>query len=202
MASGLVNRVQIALQRFDNIIVNILSRRFPPEALCVVELNEGQNWPQPIPRRSPFSIENIIDNGFLWGVPTHKRTIEKRWKRRFGNPKYISKLLSPKTNILTCHTCGHDHEAGILCRHCYDKVMGETKEMQTAIVNDLGLNPVEKDVIVLYDGEKSEEMVDYWKNKKIVEVPRKRPNWFQKNLLQRTTEVPSDSKEVEPTHLA
>lgn len=51
----------------------------------------------------------------------------------------------------------------IVTATCYKKVMTETKEMQDAIVNDLGLNPVEKDVVVLYDGEKNDEMAEYWK---------------------------------------
>lgn len=32
--------------------------------------------------------------------------------------------------------------------------MNETKEMQEKIVNKLGLNPVENEVVVLYDGER------------------------------------------------
>lgn len=32
--------------------------------------------------------------------------------------------------------------------------MGETKEMQKKIAEKLGLNPVENEVVVLYDGER------------------------------------------------
>lgn len=32
--------------------------------------------------------------------------------------------------------------------------MNETKEMQTKIAEKLGLNPVESEVVVLYDGER------------------------------------------------
>lgn len=47
--------------------------------------------------------------------------------------------------------------------HCYEKVKIETKEMQQAIQKELGLSPVEKDVIVLYDGERDEKTDEFWK---------------------------------------
>lgn len=47
--------------------------------------------------------------------------------------------------------------------HCYNKVKAETEEMQNAIEEGLGLNPVDKDVVVLYDGEKSDKIDEYWK---------------------------------------
>lgn len=42
--------------------------------------------------------------------------------------------------------------------NCYKKIQDETKLMQEQIVNDLGLSPADKDVIVLYDGEKSNQV--------------------------------------------
>lgn len=38
--------------------------------------------------------------------------------------------------------------------NCYTRIMGETKEMQEKIAEKLGLNPVESEVVVLYDGER------------------------------------------------
>jgi hypothetical protein len=35
--------------------------------------------------------------------------------------------------------------------------------MQDAIQKELGLSPVEKDVIVLYDGERDDKIDTYWK---------------------------------------
>lgn len=37
---------------------------------------------------------------------------------------------------------------------CYERVKEETRAMQKIITEKLGLNPVDKEVIVLYDGEK------------------------------------------------
>lgn len=51
--------------------------------------------------------------------------------------------------------------------HCYEKVKLETKEMQDAIQKELGLSPVEENVIVLYDGEKESKTDDFWKVLKV-----------------------------------
>lgn len=42
---------------------------------------------------------------------------------------------------------------------CYKKVMDETKMMQAKIEEKLGLNPVDKSVVVLYEGEKQEQVL-------------------------------------------
>lgn len=74
-----------------------------------MELNE-------IKSSAPFTIKDIIGDGFLWATPKHRRSVEKRQKRRFGHPEYILKILKPKTYLRTCNVCGDDHEAGVLCR--------------------------------------------------------------------------------------
>lgn len=71
-----------------------------------------KNLSTPIPK---FSIKDLVGDGFLLAVPKFRRTIEKRWKRKFGMPKYVWKMLEPKTNIKVCHECGHHHEHGRLC---------------------------------------------------------------------------------------
>lgn len=51
--------------------------------------------------------------------------------------------------------------------NCYEKVKLETKEMQEAIQKELGLSPVEENVIVLYSGEKESRTDDFWKVLKV-----------------------------------
>lgn len=51
--------------------------------------------------------------------------------------------------------------------HCYEKVKLETKEIQEAIQKELNLQPVEENVIVLYDGEKDDKTYQFWKVLKI-----------------------------------
>lgn len=46
--------------------------------------------------------------------------------------------------------------------YCYEKVKIETKEMQDAIQQKLGLSAVEEDVIVIYEGENN-KTEEFWK---------------------------------------
>lgn len=73
--------------------------------------------------------------------------------------------------------------------------------MQDAIQEKLGLEPVEKEVVVLYSGEKDEQPKEFFENKRIVELPKERPSWFSKNLLQETTQQPANTTDVKPPRL-
>ncbi|XP_011194514.2 39S ribosomal protein L32, mitochondrial [Zeugodacus cucurbitae] len=150
-----------------------------------------------------FSLKNLLGDGILWAVPKHRRTIEKRLNRKFGLPGYNWKPLVAKTNLRSCNQCGHDHELGVLCPHCYKKVEQETRLMQEKIEEKLGLEPIEHEVVVLYQGEQIEK-VDNGPNERkvrVVEMEKPRPVWFSKNLMQKTTAQPADTKEVKPSNL-
>lgn len=84
---------------------------------------------------------------------------------------------------------------------CYKKVIDETKAMQEAIQNELKLEPVENEVVVLYEGEKDTKSDEFWKGKRIVEMKKPRPQWFSDNLLQKTTQKEATTSEVKPTEL-
>lgn len=64
----------------------------------------------------PFSLKDLVGDGFLWAVPRCRRTIEKRLTRKFGHPQGVLKIFLPKTTLRTCNVCGDDHEVGVLCR--------------------------------------------------------------------------------------
>ncbi|KAK4880877.1 hypothetical protein RN001_004196 [Aquatica leii] len=194
MAVSLLNRLRITIQRLDLTITNFFAKRYPPE-LCYAL---GGDLP---PSPKPLSIKDIIGDGFLWGVPTNRRTIEKRLKRKFGNPYYVYKIMVPKTTLRVCNVCGDDHEVGVLCPTCYKKVITETTQMQDAIQNELGLSPVENEIVVLYAGEKDSQPPEYWEGKRIVEIDKPRPAWFSKNLLQQTTQQPATTTDVKPSDL-
>ncbi|CAH0553205.1 unnamed protein product [Brassicogethes aeneus] len=196
MAASIVNRLRIVIQNFENILG--ISTKGYPDAFCLVgcETNSLAKNSQP-----PFSIKDIIGDGLLWAVPKHRRSLEKRLKRKFGHPDYNLKILLPNNNIRTCTKCGDDHEAGVLCPTCYKKVIDETKEMQDAIQTELKLDPVEKEVVVLYDGEKGEKPEEFWEGKRVVELKRERPAWFSKNLLQQSTQKQTTTKDVKPSEL-
>lgn len=82
-------------------------------SLCAIDCN---SFPNESKSRSlgGNSLKEIFD-GILWAVPTHRRTLERRLKRRFGVMKYMWKPPIAKTNILMCSNCGHNYEAGHLC---------------------------------------------------------------------------------------
>lgn len=197
-------------------------------ALCIAEIGDHECVTQKIEKiGNNKSLKDIVSEAFLWAAPKSRRSLEKRMSRKFGFKEhgYVWKLHVPKTNLMMCSTCGHDHEAGKLCReylyiftmfkitfglkcfgfisdHCYTRVKTETTEMQEAIVNTLQLDPVEQDVVVLYEGEKQNKPQEYWKNQRIIELPKPRPAWFHSNLLQPTTQEPSESKEIKLPELA
>ncbi|XP_015588462.1 39S ribosomal protein L32, mitochondrial isoform X2 [Cephus cinctus] len=202
MAAHIINRLGIALQKLDHAINLLFGRGFPPEALCALPISGSSNLVQLSHKPGELSIKDILGDGFLWAVPKSRRTVEKRLKRKFGVPKYNWKPLVPKTNILMCTNCGHNYEAGNLCGYCYARVKQETNNLQKIIRSQLKLKPVEQEVVVLYEGEKEKKSAEFWKNQRVVEVPKKRPQWFHQNLMQPTTQNASDSKEVKPTELA
>ncbi|XP_034179778.1 mitochondrial ribosomal protein L32 [Osmia lignaria lignaria] len=191
MASSLWNRLSQAFKTFDQAIDIIFGRGLPPGTLYAFECNHAIKQVQPtnLPGQS---LKDILNDAFLWAVPTKRRTLQKRLCRRYGIPGLVWKPHVPKT-ILTCNKCGHHHDVGLLCGYCYEIVKKETKEMQKAIQDALGLEPVEKDVIVLYEGEKEKLSDEFWQKQRIVELPKKRPEWFSQNLLQPLSEESSET---------
>lgn len=95
--------------------------------------------------------------------------------------------------------CSHSH----LSATCYLKVKEETEAMQEAIQAELKLAPVDKEVVVLYNGEKDKPS-ELWQGKRIVEMNKPRPLWFSKNLAEKSTTQPSGvtATEVKPTDLS
>ncbi|XP_050293471.1 39S ribosomal protein L32, mitochondrial [Anthonomus grandis grandis] len=200
--STFVSRVNCAFRNFERALFGALTGRYPPGeygvcldyALDSPEINNKNT-------KNKSILEEILGDGFLYAVPKHRRTIEKRLKRKFGHPDYHLKILLPRKDLVSCNTCGDDHEAGVLCPTCYKKVIEETKAMQEAIQSELKLEPVEQEVVVMYAGEKDNHPEEFWKGKRIVELEKPRPQWFSDNLLQKSTQKGSDSKDVKPSQL-
>lgn len=199
MAFGrLLNHLSVTIARLEEALVLGCARTFNPGAPQLA-------WnvlEQPIkPVKSDRTIQDIIGDGFLFAVPHHRRSIERRLKRKFGHPDYVFKLLQAKTTLRVCNTCGDNHEVGVLCPSCYKRVKAETKAMQDQIVENLKLDPIDKEVAVLYEGEQSQQSNEYWQGKRIIEMKKPRPNWFSKNLTQQTTQQPADTSDIKPNKL-
>lgn len=87
--------------------------------LYAIDCGNFLSEPKPVNRLGSKSLKEIFENGILWAVPKHRRSLEIRHKRRFGILKYVWKPLVTKTNILMCLSCGHHYEANRLCGKCY-----------------------------------------------------------------------------------
>ncbi|CAH1710966.1 39S ribosomal protein L32, mitochondrial [Aphis gossypii] len=149
------------------------------------------------------NIERLFGDSIFWAVPKHRRSIEKRLKRKFGCIDDFYKMLLPRTDLFTCNQCGHSYQRRHLCPNCYKRVKDETTELQEVIEKELGLEPIEQEVVVLYKGERTKQPVEeFFKGKRIIELKREKPSWFCRNLLQRTTIGNSDAKDVQPSELA
>ncbi|XP_060646461.1 large ribosomal subunit protein bL32m [Drosophila nasuta] len=165
-----------------------------PPALAMI-MSDRNN-----PTTQTFSLKDVIGDGFLWAVPKHRRSVEKRLNRKFGFPEYVWKPLKEKRNLRSCLKCGHEHELGVLCSFCYDIVRKETHQMQEKIQESLGVAPIDQEVVVLYDGE-NDLSPEALKGSRVVEIQKPRPMWFTKNLLQKSIQQSADTKEVKPSDL-
>lgn len=136
-------------------------------------------------------IDEFLDplrEGFLWGVPKKRRTVEKRCVRRLGVDRWGppgAKLLKPKLNLIVCQSCGNHHEKGYLCPTCYEKVEEETKLIQKAMDAAYKMKKIDFEIDVRYkkDGTDGDR-----KNVEFIEIEKERPAWFSKSLLTKSNE--------------
>jgi len=75
--------------------------------------------------------------------------------------------------------------------NCYEKVKKETELIRKTVEEKIGDNPENQGVVVLYENEKpsleEHQVNDISTRKILVEIPKSRPEWFNSNLLQRST---------------
>lgn len=142
----------------------------------------------------------------------------------FSLPKFDSfnHILNPRTKLCSPFIFSNlysiPNKRWILPAHCYEKVKKETEEIQTKIQEELKLDPVEKDVVILYDGEKDDRVIsihhvsnftslqlfqqpEIVNGKRIVEMKKPRPMWFSKNLIQKSTQQNTANKPIKPDDL-
>ncbi|XP_050090516.1 39S ribosomal protein L32, mitochondrial-like [Anopheles aquasalis] len=168
------------------------ANRHPPGGFVLVV---DEELPMEPSTSGTFSLSDLLADGILWAVPKHRRTVEKRHQRKYGSPEYKLKILTPKTHLRSCSTCGSDHEVGVLCPTCYRQVKNETEQMQKKIEQELKLDPVDREVVVLYNSEKEEQPAEFRLDKRIVEMQKQRPLWFSRNLLQKATQTTVSDEE-------
>ena len=110
--NGLLKSLTEALVCFEHVYLTPLFRRPPSHNWIPLIVQSSQ---ESLRKESPFDINSIFD-GFLWGVPTCRRSAEKRMMRKYGAANWHNKLILPRKDLLACGTCGHYHEQHRLCR--------------------------------------------------------------------------------------
>ena len=144
---------------------------------------------------------DILERAIVWNTPKKRKTTERRNMARFGGKEWgTMKLIPINHKIRTDHKTGEFFELGRLAPLTYEKVMSETKAIQDKIQEAFGFSkqPMDKDIVVQYEGDKSEES-----NKKVIEMEKPRPSFFSSNLLQQARVKSSATKTttVRPTGL-
>jgi hypothetical protein len=98
----------------------------------------------------------------------------------------LNKYVKPKTNIVACLNCGAYHEIGRICAKCYAKVKKETDAIFEKLNSDeYKYSYPNQEHVVVYEND-SQELKDNLKKddkKRIIEMPSKRPEWFNTNLM-------------------
>ena len=100
--------------QLENVFLAAACVRRPDSNVIPLLLQNSTSQLDTPPKKS-FDINEIFD-GFLWGVPTNRRSVERRMMRKYGAPDWHNKLILPRKDLLTCDSCGHYHEKGRLCR--------------------------------------------------------------------------------------
>lgn len=156
----------------------------------VLLMNNGM--PIQLSNNRNFDISQVMQDGFLWGVPKKRVTIQKRLKKRFGLSEYPSdtRLVFARNDLVICERCGDHHESYAICRTCYHEVKEETEKIKKEIKNQIDpLEPKEQEVFLKFDNENVDD--DDKKKFKIIEIERERPKWFTKNLMSKSFGSPS-----------
>lgn len=132
----------------------------------------------------PLSVREIFD-GLIWATPKHRTPARIKAFRRYGDERFqdSTKLWKVARNLVNCSECGAFHEVHTICRSCYKKVEEESKAIIEGIRSAWKGEAIDKEVQVLYQGETAQVSGQ----KRIVELERPRPLWFETNLSQRST---------------
>lgn len=158
-------------------VVRLIAERFPRQDLCpapcVVLASPAQS-------SAGLSFGDLFD-GWLWATPKHRTPARQKWREKYGasNWQYGQKLYKSMNNIMTCPDCGSFHQFHTICRKCFQRVQEESKEVIASIRKAWGHGIIDKEVQVIYEGEVAPKTP-----KRIVELERPRPLWFESNLSQ------------------
>ncbi|CAJ0584691.1 unnamed protein product, partial [Mesorhabditis spiculigera] len=126
---------------------------------------------------APATMSDLVrDMGIVWGVPKTRTTKPTKMTRKHS----YTRLFMPKTDIVTCTSCGSKHLAETICGTCYEKVHGLTNEIKAKM---MAYNPYkgeaqDRELHVKFSDDGTDQgVVD---GRRVVELERERPSWFKK----------------------
>ncbi|KAM9852454.1 large ribosomal subunit protein bL32m [Aulostomus maculatus] len=170
--SGLFYRLRCSLLHIESRLLQAagIDRQLAPP----LAVNVPSHWPQ-IQQEQQNSEQppGILDSILWMAAPKKRRTLEVNRTRRRAEEKHVR----VQVNIEPCQECGHLKQKHILCGFCYAKVSKETARIRKQILEMEGgpLRAPAVETVVIYE---SETLSQQDKDKRIVEMPRKRPLWF------------------------
>ncbi|XP_070535926.1 large ribosomal subunit protein bL32m-like [Ptychodera flava] len=173
-AYRLLARLRLSLQCFEAKVHDMFSFN-PPLAPALATNSLSSDYK---PQSSRGIDMKELWSGILFAVPKSKRSLERRRTRR----RAIEKRIHPREDIVACESCGYPRLLYHLCGHCIEKVRAETELIREKLGDEWNWNTPQTETVVLYEGERANESD---KKKHIVEVKKKRPSWFSKDLFQR-----------------
>ncbi|CAD5118182.1 DgyrCDS6911 [Dimorphilus gyrociliatus] len=167
----ILNRIQFNIDRCISSLLFNDKFRFAYDVAPPVQQSSENNQ---------LSLKDIVNDSILWAVPKSRRSVERRFTRRMRFHKHFEHA-TPKKNITPCLECGNWMERGTICGHCYEKVRDETEEMQNKIPEKIrNFDAPTKEIQFHYEDDDPQIRKE---NKYIVDMKKKRPTWFNANLL-------------------
>uniref|UniRef100_A0A1A9Z4G7 Uncharacterized protein n=1 Tax=Glossina pallidipes TaxID=7398 RepID=A0A1A9Z4G7_GLOPL len=97
MSRKLLTYLGILINDVERLLPFIFRQGGPPPALSLAAQPSYWTVNCDSSQHRPYSFKDLLGDGFLWAVPKHLRTIEKRLKRKSGFPEYSWKLFRVKT---------------------------------------------------------------------------------------------------------
>ena len=116
--------VSDSLVQLERIYISSVMRISPQLQPVPVMIGSADKNTSSARTEKSFDIKEIFD-GFLWGVPTCRRSAEKRMMRKYGAPNWHNKLILPKRDLKVCFSCGQYHENNRLCRKKAARVVSD-----------------------------------------------------------------------------
>ncbi|CAF0757468.1 unnamed protein product [Didymodactylos carnosus] len=162
----------------------IQQHSFPPSSTHVYDILPSNSTS--LTTRTPLTLQDILPDMSILLTQKKRATIERRRIRRHSDlpMNLMVRLGTPRNDLTQCLDCGSWHEKKTICGQCYDRIRKETESMKQNLNQDeFKYNHPQQEIVYLYKGE--EEQRQYHEGKRIIEIPRERPQWFSKSLIPR-----------------